>query len=136
MAEAAAVVAIIGTAYSAYQQSEVAKFNEAVADREAEYQKNRSTAEEQRHWQRVKKVLGQQKTQYAAAGVSLLSGSVQDVYSESLQEAELDAEIIKAGGQAAIRQAESAATNQRAAGQAAIAGGVASAGSTLLTLNK
>ena len=130
---AATVISAAGAAYSGFKQNQIANFNADMAEREADYQARRTKAEEGRHWRRVKKVLGEQKTQFGQAGVALMSGSALDVYSSSVAEAELDAAIIRSGGQAAITGALIQAEGQRSAGDAALVAGATRAGTTLLT---
>lgn len=129
----AAVVTAVGAAYAGYQSYQVGKFNEELAETEAQYQQNKAKLDESRHRDNVKRIIGQQRVAFAKSGVSLLSDSVQDVQTDTLSEAELDARIIRAGGEINAYRSKMEGVNARRQGNAGLVSGLSKAGSTLLT---
>lgn len=116
--------------YTAYQSS---KYNQKVAENEAEYQRKKAQVEAQRHLERTQSLMGKQRTGYSSAGVSLMSGSVQDVFADTLQESANDMVAIKVGGQAASNKATAAAESYGSQATGAIVSTVGKVGSSVLS---
>ena len=115
--------------YTSYQSS---KYNQKVAENEAKYQRQKAQVEAQRHLERTQRLMGKQRTGYASAGVSLMSGSVQDVFADTLQESAADMVAIKAGGQAAANKATVQAENYKSQATGAVVSAVGKVGSSVL----
>lgn len=127
------VISLAGTAYSTYNQKKTAKANAEMQEKEANYQLARGRHEADAHEAKVRRMMAQQKVNYTASGVSLMSGSVQDVFADTTKNAALDAAVIRSGGKMAAQNAMNSASMYEAQGDAAVAAGVAKAGSTLLS---
>jgi len=119
--------------YTAYQSS---KYNQKVAENEAEYQRKKAQVEAQRHLERTQRLMGKQRTGYSSAGVSLMSGSVQDVFADTLQESANDMVAIKVGGQAASNKATAAAESYGSQATGAIVSTVGKVGSSVLSYSQ
>lgn len=100
-----AVMAVASAAYTGYTQHETAMFNKKMASQEAEYQRQLGVAKEARQRRAVKKAQGEAGVAAASAGVSLLSGSILDAFTESATEGALDAIMIRTGAKNAERGA-------------------------------
>jgi hypothetical protein len=101
----APAVAIAGTVISAYGQyrqgqayASAAEYNAQMARYEADYQLEKSKREEEEHRQKVRKLIGQQTVKGAAAGATG-TGSDFSILLDTLTQAELDAAVIRYGGQ-------------------------------------
>lgn len=101
----ATVVAVGAAAYSGYTTVQTADFNEKMARQEAEYQRQLGVANERRQRRALAKAQGEIGVQAAGAGVSLLSGSIMDAFTESQKEGALDAIMIRTGAKNAQRGA-------------------------------
>lgn len=136
-ASAAAIATLIiaagSAAYSGYTAAETADYNEKVAKQEAEYQQKKAQVEAQRHLERTQRLMGKQRTGYSSAGISLMSGSVQDVFADTLQESASDMVAIKVGGQAAANKATVQAENYRSQSTSAKVTTVGKVGSSVLS---
>lgn len=137
---APAVVAWIGVAisaagavYSGVQQKKAAKFNQQIANNEATYQAQKGEAEERRHLAAMKKAAGEGRVAAAKSGVSLLSGSVQDVFDENTEEGLYDAVMIRHGAKMASESATAQASMFKHQGNTALTSGIIKAGSSLLS---
>lgn len=135
-----AVIALIGVAastYAAYEQAETqekyAKYNAKVAENQAAGERMRAgvAAEQQRELHR--RVIANQRAQYGTSGVDVASGSPLLVIADSARQAELDAQIILAGGEGRAIGFQSQANLDRFQGRAAMKAGYVNAGSTLLS---
>lgn len=120
-------VATIAQGYQAQQQgkfeNKVAKFNARVAENEATQTRNVGIEEENRQRQRTAQLLSRQRTQLAAQGIRLGTGSALDIEEDTLTLGEADALRIRSNFQ---RQAESldlGAQLERQRGEAAEAAG-------------
>jgi len=110
MAQVAAITAIVGAGIgvvskfrSGLAEKRVAEKNAAKAKREEERQAFLNKLEQDRHWKQATKIIGKQTSAAVSSGVAASSGSVEAVERSSIQEALLDSEIIKMGGDAKIR---------------------------------
>jgi len=128
--------ATVASSYSAYrssrEQARQAKFNARVAVQAAENERRRAAYEERRHRERTRKLLAAQEVQYALAGVDT-EGSPLMVRAESAAQAEMDAIMIRAGGdwEAARYRSEAMLSGMQA--RAARRAGALRAGTTLLS---
>ena len=128
----AAVAGAAGTVYSGVQQKKAAKVNAQIATNEATYQAQKGEAEEKRHLANMKKAAGEGRVAAATSGVSLLSGSVQDVFDENTEEGLYDAVMIRHGAKMASDSATAQASMFMHQGNTALTSGFIKAGSSLL----
>lgn len=119
--------------YGAYQQNQIAKFNEGMADRDAIYQEQKAAFESRQRRKEGQRVLAQQKVGYAKAGVSLLSDSAQGTFGDTFEEMATDMMAIKYGGDVAALKSKTAAANYASEGRAATVSGIGSVGSSLMS---
>lgn len=133
LAAAALVVSVAAAVYGGYTSYQTAKFNEKVAENEAEYQRKKAAVEARRQFERTQKLMGKQRVGYAKAGVSLMSGSVQDVFASTLQESAEDMTAIMVGGEAQANKATVAAKNYSSRATGAVASTVGKVGSSVLS---
>jgi hypothetical protein len=133
LAAAALAVSVAALAYGGYTSYQTAKFNEKVAENEAEYQRKKAAVEARRQFERTQKLMGKQRVGYAKAGVSLMSGSVQDVFASTLQESAEDMTAIMVGGEAQSNKATVAAKNYSSRATGAVASTVGKVGSSVLS---
>ena len=136
IAVVAAVVSAAGAAYGAYTAKQTADFNEEMARRESTYQQQKAKYESSRQMERTRRMIAEQKVGFASSGVSLLSGSAEDVFADTLEAGVVDAAIIEYGGDIASEKALVQAQNYSRQGTAAIAGGISSIAGTALTAAK
>ena len=126
-------VSAAGAVYSGVQQKKAADFNAKIAQNEATYQQQKGEAEERRHLVAMKKAAGEGRVAAAKSGVSLLSGSVQDVFDENTEEGLYDAVMIRHGAQMASESATAQSSMFKSQGSTALTSGFIKAGSSLLT---
>jgi len=132
-----ASIAAAGAVYGGVKAKQSADFNAKIATQEANYAIQKGKADEEQHLDRLKKSMADGKVAVANSGVSLLSGSAQDVFDENLEEGLYDAVMIRYGAEASSRSLLAKASGLRSEGQAAMvsgllkaAGSIASAGSS------
>lgn len=92
-----AVLAVATAGYTGYTTKQTADFNEKMARQEADYQRQLGVANERRQRRALAKAQGEIGVGAAGAGVSLLSGTIVDAFSESQKEGALDAIMIRTG---------------------------------------
>jgi hypothetical protein len=114
----------------------VAKYNAEVATNQAISERNRAefAAEQQR--QQTRRVLARQRALYGTAGVEENFGSPLMVQADSAMQGELDAQIIRSGGQARASSLEAQAgldTFRARAARGIETAGAIQAGTTLLS---
>jgi hypothetical protein len=126
-------IAAGGALYGGYKQNQMAKFNAKLGEREAKYQRQKAEIDVTQRRRDVARQMGANKAAVGGSGVSLMSGSVQDVELESLSEAEQDYHAIRFGGETRASASEGQASLDRAGGKAAQTGSYFKAGSTLLS---
>ena len=114
------IVAVVGAAYSGYTAHQTASFNSKMANQEAEYQRQLGDANETRQRRALAKAQGEIGVGAAGAGVSLLSGSILDAFTESQKEGALDAIMIRTGAKNAERNSLIKAEQFDYAGQTAL----------------
>lgn len=134
-----AVIALIGVAastYAAYEQAQTQekfqKYNAKVAENQAAGERMRAgvAADQQREAHR--RLIANQRAQYGVSGVDVASGSPLLVIADSAKQAELDAQIILAGGEARGIGFDTQAQLSRFMGRQQSQAGYVNAGSTLL----
>jgi hypothetical protein len=128
-----------GAAYTAYGQvkasryeSAVAKHNAGLAEKAAADALTRGRAEEAQHREKIRNLIGTQKTAYGASGVLLDSGSPLDVMAGTAEIGELDALTIRHNAALEAWGVRSQAGGIRAQGQLKKQAGMYGAGGTLL----
>lgn len=141
------VVAIVAAAVSAtltYESAKtqaettekIAKFNAESAANQAISERNRAEFMANQQRQATRRLLARQRALYGTAGVEENFGSPLMVQADSAMQGELDAQIIKSGGQARASAFETQASIDRFRGQAARGietAGAIQAGTTLLS---
>lgn len=117
------ILALAGGGIGAYAslragkaQEKMAKYNAAVAMREAAAAKEAAAYEEKQQRRQTEKLLSKQRAAYAKAGVQF-TGSPLLVMEETAAEAELDALAIRRGGEIAAGRAISQAALDRMRGK-------------------
>lgn len=136
LADAAAVVGAVTSAAGAMQQGaaqqNMANYNAAVAEREAESARRAAAFEESAQRDRAEKVKSTQRALFAKSGVTP-EGSPLLVEADTAQQAEQDALAIRYSGSVAEARAKSQAALDRMQGKVAKQAGYFKAGSSLLT---
>ncbi len=140
LAIAALVTAGVGTgmsAYGQYKQGEAAKAAgsaaEDVAAANAEAIRDKAAYEEEIQRDKLKKIMGRQRTLYAKAGVNIDEGSPLLALMQSAEEGERDAQAIRYGGEVNAAQQLNQGRMAAFQGEQAYQAGIMSAGSTFLT---
>lgn len=134
------VVSLGATALSAYgsyrsgkDAEDAYRYNERISEREAAFQEQRTRYLLDQHEAETKKLKGFQKTGFAKAGVKTGSGTPIDVLRDTDKLAEIDANIIRYGGDIRAQSAYDEAKLYRRAGRSEMTAGLLNAGGTLLT---
>lgn len=117
------IIMAVGAAYAGYTQHQAASYNAKIATQEADYRMKKGQADEEAHLDRLKKAMAEGKVATAKSGVSLMSGSAQDVFDENLEEGLYDAVMIRYGAAAESRSLLAKAAGLRSEGKAALIGG-------------
>lgn len=134
-------ISSVAQGYSAYQQGKyqegVAKFNARQLENEAIQTKNVGTEREMEHREKVQQLIGQQRAQIGASGVTF-SGSAEQLLESSELQGEVDALRIRSNFERQAQSLEQQAelTEQqgraaRAAGRSALTGSLLSAAGTV-----
>ena len=129
---AATVIGTAGTLISGFQQGRMADYNARLAEQQAAAERSKAKLEEARHRRKVEKLKGTQRAMFAKAGVTM-EGSPLLVMEETAAEGELDAMLIRAGGEARAAELYGEASLSRMRGRQRRTAGVMGAGTTLLT---
>ena len=122
-----------GTYYAASEKSKAADFNAQLAEETALQEEESAQREETQFRKQARQFTSMQQTLFATAGIRLDEGSALDVMSESIEELELDALTIRAGGKARSTYFRNQAASDRRAGNTALITGTIAAGSSLLS---
>lgn len=101
--------------------------NADAAEDQARRERERIKLDLQRHRRNVRRVRGEQQVQFVAAGVVGNTGSALDIIADTQEQADLDAKIIEAGGEARASFAEASARQARLQGASVFAGGLLAA---------
>lgn len=131
-----AIVSAIGSTYAAVEQgraaSKAARYNAALAEQEAEQERQRGRFEERRSRVRGKALLSAIQSGYGTAGVAS-EGTPLLVQAEQAGEIELEALLLRHGGETAALRSTSEARLQRFRGSQLRRESTIRAGTTLLT---
>jgi hypothetical protein len=140
LALAALITAGVGTslsAYGMYQQAESAKAaasaSEDIAAANAEAARSKAAYEEELQRDKLKTIMGQQRSRYAAAGVGINTGSPLLMLQETAAEGEKEALAIRWGGEVNAANYLNQGIMAGYEGEQAYTAGMLSAGSTFLT---
>ncbi len=114
-----------------YAASQAAEYNAAMARYEGKYQKQRAEFEEKQHRREVAKLIGRQTVAGARAGGGTTGSDVTPLL-ETAKAGELDAALIRYGGEVGSWRAESAADLYEDEADEYKTAGWLGAGSTLL----
>jgi len=137
MAIGTAVVGTAVAAYSSYQQGKAEQagydYNAQVATANAETAKTKAYLDENQQRDRLKRLMGTQRTLYAKAGVDLTSGSPLMVLADTASEGEKTALNIRYGGEVSAAEQFNQAQIDRFYGSQASSAGTLKAVSTVLT---
>lgn len=125
-------VTAVGALMSASAASNAAKYNAAVAERNAKIARQQAAAEEERSRLDAMRKLGSIRAGYGASGVAM-EGTPLKVLEDSAMEAELDALTIRYNGELKAMGFESDAALERKRASSAMTTGIFKAGSALLT---
>lgn len=126
-------VSAAGAVYGGVTSYRTAKFNQKVANNEADYQRNKAKLDAEKHREKFAKFQARGKVQAAKSGVSILSTTADEVFNENLEEGLFDAAMIRYGGERAAESAETQASLFGSQAQGAVIGTAAKVGSTILT---
>ena len=126
----AAGMSVVSAISGAQQQKQAAKYNEKVANQQAQSARDVAAANAGAQRKRSAKTIGTMQAQYAASGVSV-EGSPLDVLEQSARDAELDYQNILYGGELSALGHQNTANLERSRGKNAMASGYASAAGSL-----
>jgi len=133
------VASLAGTAVSAWSAIQAGRERESAAKYNAEMEfiqgikeKAARQLEERKHREKTQRLLARQKSLYLKAGVAM-EGTPLEVIGQTAAEAEIDAMIIEAGGQAAYLERLGRMGMFRELGESYRQAGYLRAGTTLLT---
>ncbi len=125
--------------FSAYQANQQGKFQNRVAQQNArnleasaDDASRRGIAEGENQRNRYQNLIGQQVTSTAASGLDVTSGSPLDIFAETAELGEFDAQVIESNARRQAYGLQSEAAGQRAQGRMARTAGRNRAFSTLL----
>ena len=130
----ASLLSAYGSYSAAKDQADAYKTNSANAQREAAYQQKRTQYLLEQHRTETEKLKGYQKTGFSKAGVKSDTGTPMDVLKDTAKLAEIDANIIRYGGELNKTNALSEAKMYRSAASSTQTAGWLNAGATLLTM--
>jgi len=131
-AVAGGVASAAGSLSAGQSQSNMAKYNAAVSEREAAQAREAAKFEEARNRKASESLLSSQRAAFAKGGVTS-EGSPLLVQAETAEEAEIDALALRYSGSVAEARAKSQAALDRMQGRAAKTTGYIGAGSSLLS---
>ena len=123
---------VASTALSVYGQIQANQANAASLESEARYALYSARIEEKKMRDQGKQFIGAQAVAYAGSGISLDSSVAQRVMEQTQYEIELDAETIREGARLRAQSLRSQAKSISDSSKYAIAGGLLSAGGTIL----
>ena len=132
LGHALTLVSAIGTVASGFGAQSAAEFNARAAEQDARLERERAALEEARLRRQTGKILGMQRAAFSKAGVTL-EGTPLLVQEETAAEAELDALVVRFGGEIGAAREEARARAERFGGRQALTAGLFGAGRTLLT---
>lgn len=122
LAVASAVIGAVGSIQAANAQRRASNYNQALAQRNSQIATNQGTLQEETHRTKMQRLMGHNRAQYGASGVTM-EGSPLDVLSDMASQGEQDLQTIRyntevrASGHEGTAQLESMrAKNARTAG--------------------
>jgi hypothetical protein len=129
---ASAGIGAIGEIQQGYAAKQQAEYNASVAEANAAAARQQAALDESTSRKKSSMLLGTIRAR-AAANTGDVEGSALDVLADSAAEAELEALVLRYGGEVKARQSESEARLLRQRGKDAVWGGYIGAGTKLLT---
>jgi hypothetical protein len=126
-------VSVVGTVMSAQQQNDMADYNAAVSNQNAQMAEEKAAYDARIHNQGVRKILAAQRSLYGKSGISSEEGSPLLVMDDTIKQGAMDALAIRYGGDVAAAQQRSAANLYKMQGKNAMTSGMLGAGTTLLS---
>lgn len=126
---AGTLISASGAVASGVAQRQSAQFQASIAKQNASLARQRAAVDEDRVRRQGRRLLGRIKARGAAQAGDLPL----DLIADAASEIELDALLTRFGGELGSRDALARASAARASGRAALAGGIISAGGSLLT---
>lgn len=132
LAQAApALLQVVGQAGSAVAGSQASSANQRFAKVEAQQAIINAGIEERQSRRRAAQILSKQQAIAAASGLDTSSGTPLEVMLDSARQAEEEALLIRAGGEAKARAIKAGAALESSRASSAAFGGLAGAGLTL-----
>lgn len=131
----AAVMAVVGAVSAvsqAQQQKSAAKYNEKVANQQAQSARDVAAANADAQRRRSAKTIGSMQAQYGASGVTS-EGSPLDILEQSARDAEMDYQNILYGGELSALGHQNTAALEKSRGKNAMASGYLSAAGSLFS---
>ena len=125
-------IGALGEIQQGYATKQLAEYNASVAEANATAARQQAALDEDTSRRKSSLVMGQIRAR-AAANSGDVNGSALDVLAESAGEAELEALVLRYGGEVKARTSESEAQLLRQRGKDAVLGGYIGAGTKLLT---
>ena len=126
------VIGLVSSIAGGVAQSQQASINADLERQEAELARQRAATEEENFRRNTQRLLGAQRAAFGRAGVTG-EGTPLLIATETASEAEFDALTIRFGGEVEASRRLARARALDAGGQAALAGSLFRAGTTLLT---
>ena len=126
------IVSVAGSVAGGVQGYQMAQYNAKVAQRQAQAAKMQAQFEEDRLRDKAARTMGSARAAYGKSGV-LMEGSPLDVMAQSATDAEMDALALRWGGNLRANNYRAQARMDESEGNAALWGGFARAGTSLLT---
>lgn len=131
----AAVMAVVGAVSAvsqAQQQKSAAKYNEKVANQQAQSARDAAAANATAQRRRSAKTIGSMQAQYGASGVTS-EGSPLDILEQSARDAEMDYQNILYGGELSALGHQNTAALEKSRGKNAMTSGYLSAAGSLFS---
>ena len=125
---AATGMAAASSLYSGVAQRQAANFNAKLSERQAEADRAQAASEADKKRRDIRRVLGSQRAQYAAAGVRGDTGTPAAVMADTAAEGERDVQTILRGGELRADEAENRARASRMQGRTGLVVGALGAG--------
>lgn len=133
LAAIGAVAGLAGSVSQGMAAKSASKYNAKVANDEAQQVTQQAEFDVTQSDAAARRRLATQKTQYAASGVAVDSGSPLEVAAEDTKQAALDDMTIRYNAALQKRGLRAQAAAEKASGKRALAGSIFSAGTTIAT---
>lgn len=124
---------LIGSISQGLDAQSAANYNARQANDAARQEETAARLEGDRIRREGRRAAGATRSSYGAAGVLVDTGSPAEVMEDDSAAVEVDALMVKYGGALRARSYRAEARQSRAAGSAAMAGGIFNAGATIAT---